>query len=172
MTILKDTKKISNPLTMIAIFAALAETASVFALVGVDGEVQKLFVWFVMIFPFLLVILFFATLNFNPKVLYAPSDFRKDEHFIDFITKSSKIATSYLDTLDRVKVISTKLIDRSMDTVDTTKRELSELPEIDIKNEFAKILEQLERTKEEAENIVNLSSGWESTSSWTSPKIL
>jgi hypothetical protein len=32
--------------------------------------------------PLLLVILFFITLNFNPKVLYAPSDFQNEDNFL------------------------------------------------------------------------------------------
>lgn len=75
-------RKISNPLTIIAIFAALAEIAGTMALATVASHLQSVFLWFVMLFPCLLVILFFATLNFNPKVLYAPSDFRDEKHFL------------------------------------------------------------------------------------------
>lgn len=74
--------RISNPLTIIAIFAALAEIAGTVSLGIVDKSLQSIFVWFVMLFPVLLVIAFFLTLNFNPKVLYAPADFRDDKSFI------------------------------------------------------------------------------------------
>lgn len=74
--------RIANPLTIIAIFAALAEIAGTVSLGIVDSSLQSIFVWFVMLFPVLLVATFFLTLNFNPKVLYAPADFREDKSFI------------------------------------------------------------------------------------------
>jgi hypothetical protein len=74
--------KTSNPLTIIAVFAGLAEIAATIAIGFVDSELQKLFIWYVMLFPILLVILFFVTLNFNTKALYAPSDFRSDEGYL------------------------------------------------------------------------------------------
>lgn len=80
--VIERIRKISNPLTIIAIFAALAEIAGTVALATVAKDLQSVFLWFVMLFPCLLVILFFATLNFNPKVLYAPSDFRDEKLFL------------------------------------------------------------------------------------------
>lgn len=74
--------KISNPLTIIAIFAALAEVASSAVLVSLPKEVQITFVWFVMAFPMVLVVAFFVTLNMNPRALYAPSDFKNEDNFI------------------------------------------------------------------------------------------
>ena len=74
--------RIANPLTIIAIFATLAEIAGTVSLGLVDKSLQSVFVWFVMLFPILLVAVFFVTLNFNPKVLYAPGDFRDDKSFI------------------------------------------------------------------------------------------
>jgi hypothetical protein len=75
-------KKVSNPLTIIAIFAALAEINSTVALGLVQNEMQEIFIWFIIGFPTLLILLFFVTLNFNPKVIYAPSDFKDEENFI------------------------------------------------------------------------------------------
>jgi hypothetical protein len=75
-------KRVSNPLTIIAIFAGFAEIAGTFVLPFLDGQNQNIFLWFVMLFPALLVVCFFMTLNFNHKVLYAPSDFRSDESFL------------------------------------------------------------------------------------------
>ena len=45
-------------------------------------HVQATFVWFLMGFPVLLVLAFFVTLNWNHKVLYAPSDYRDDSSFL------------------------------------------------------------------------------------------
>ncbi|MCF2490244.1 hypothetical protein [Dyadobacter sp. CY347] len=74
-------KFISNPLTIIAIFAALAEINATVSIGLVDKELQQTFIWFVILFPTLLIILFFLTLNFNTKVIYAPSDYKTDESF-------------------------------------------------------------------------------------------
>ena len=75
-------KQVSNPLTLIAIFASLAEIAATSVLPIVEGEVQGVFVWYVMLFPVLLVVLFFITLNWNHGVLYAASDFSDESNFL------------------------------------------------------------------------------------------
>ena len=48
----------------------LAEVAGTIMLALVDQSIQATFVWFVMLFPVLNVLLFFLTLNFNPRALY------------------------------------------------------------------------------------------------------
>jgi hypothetical protein len=79
---LEQIKSVSNPLTIIALFAALAEVAGTVAIKLVAPELQSTFIWFVMIFPTLIVALFFITLNFNAKVLYAPSDFKDEANYL------------------------------------------------------------------------------------------
>lgn len=79
-------KKVSNPLTIIAIFAALAEINSTVAIGLVTAELQEIFIWFIIAFPSLLIIFFFLTLNFNPKVIYAPSDFQNEENFLNTVS--------------------------------------------------------------------------------------
>lgn len=83
-------KFISNPLTIIAIFAALAEINATVSIGLVGEELQQIFIWFVIAFPTLLVILFFLTLNFNTKVIYAPSDYKTDESFQKMFLGESK----------------------------------------------------------------------------------
>lgn len=75
-------KQVSNPLTLIAVFASLAEIAATAVLPMLDGAVQGIFVWFVMLFPVLLVVLFFVTLNWNHRVLYAPGDYADEANFL------------------------------------------------------------------------------------------
>ncbi len=75
-------KQVSNPLTLIAVFASMAEVAATAALPTLDGTVQAQFVWFVMLFPVLLVVLFFLTLNWNHRVLYAPGDYEDETNFL------------------------------------------------------------------------------------------
>jgi hypothetical protein len=80
MTKLK--KRITNPMTIVAIFATLSETSAAISLPFLDNKEREIYVWFLISFPFYLLFLFFATLNFNYRSLYAPSDFEKDEHFL------------------------------------------------------------------------------------------
>ncbi len=79
---LEKMKAVSNPLTIIALFAALAEVAGTVSLKFLTSELQAIFIWFVMGFPILLVGLFFYVLITNPKVLYGPGDYRGDEAFL------------------------------------------------------------------------------------------
>jgi hypothetical protein len=79
------TKHISNPLTVMAVFVSLAEVSGSAILPILTDDIQSIFLWFVMLFPILIVSLFFATLNWNHKVLYAPTDFRDDKSFLDLI---------------------------------------------------------------------------------------
>lgn len=91
---MKDIKKVTNPLTIIAIFAALAEIAGTGVLLGLNVDLQKVFIWFVMLFPILLVGLFFVTLNYNPKVLYAPSDFTDENNFLNLFADRIQLENS------------------------------------------------------------------------------
>lgn len=79
-------KKISNPLTIIGIFAGIAEVAGTAVLPLVSSELQHIFIWYVMGFPVLLVVIFFLTLNRNHKVLYAPSDFSNEDNFMQLLS--------------------------------------------------------------------------------------
>ncbi|MFC1650141.1 helix-turn-helix domain-containing protein [Candidatus Latescibacterota bacterium] len=95
----ENIRAVQNPLTIIAIFAALAEIAGTVALSLIVSEFQSVFIWFVMLFPIFLVACFFLTLNFNPQVLYAPSDFKNEENFLEIIVGSRRI-TENLKTID------------------------------------------------------------------------
>lgn len=82
---------IKNPLTIIAIFAAIAEISGTIVLPFINAEHQGLYIWFLMIFPLVLVVTFFLTLNFNHKVLYAPSDYKNEDNFLRSLQKASFI---------------------------------------------------------------------------------
>lgn len=84
---IKLKKRITNPMTIIAIFATLSETSAAVSLPFLDNEEKEIYVWFLISFPFYLLFLFFATLNFNYRSLYSPSDFEKDEHFLKAMDK-------------------------------------------------------------------------------------
>jgi len=97
--LIEKVKKVSNPLTIVAIFAALVEVSGTGALVAVRNDLQQLVVWFIVLFPTLLIILFFLTLNFNPKVLYSPIDYKDESYFVELI-KNTKLATADLAILE------------------------------------------------------------------------
>ena len=73
---------IRNPLTIIAIFAGIAEISGTIVLPFIHERNQDTFVWFLMAFPSALIAMFFATLNWNHKVLYAPSDYKDEGNFV------------------------------------------------------------------------------------------
>ncbi|WP_153799498.1 hypothetical protein [Foetidibacter luteolus] len=73
---------IKNPLTIIAIFAGIAEVSGTIVLPFIAPANQLTFIYFLIIFPSVLVTVFFITLNFNNKALYAPSDFSNEENYI------------------------------------------------------------------------------------------
>ncbi|MBV6825150.1 hypothetical protein [Pseudomonas sp. PD9R] len=78
-------KRITNPMTVIAIFATLSETSAAVSLPFLDNKEREIYIWFLISFPFYLLLLFFATLNFNYRSLYAPSDFEKGKHFLKIL---------------------------------------------------------------------------------------
>ena len=61
-----------NPISIIAIFAALCEASATTVLPYLDNDNRHVYVWFLIAFPSALVVMFFLTLNFNTKVLYGP----------------------------------------------------------------------------------------------------
>ena len=63
------------------LFAGVSEVAGTVVLPRLGTNLQGIFIWFVILFPVLLVLAFFLTLNFNPRCLYAPSDYRDEGIF-------------------------------------------------------------------------------------------
>jgi hypothetical protein len=87
---LKIKKKITNPMTVIAIFAAISETSAAISLPFLDNKDREIYVWFLISFPFYLLFLFFITLNFNYRSLYSTSDFGKDKNFLKVIDNNDR----------------------------------------------------------------------------------
>lgn len=134
------TAKISNPLTVVAIFSGLAEAFATLALINLPHDIQQMFVYFVMVFPTLIVLLFFAILNWNPTVLYAPGDFEDEAMYLELIRLRSSLKTEILQTLaapsssgatftpQQIQAVSEK-VDRAIDraTVSPMKQRVLEL---------------------------------------------
>jgi len=147
-------KLIRNPLTIIAIFAALAEVAGTVALATIDKSVQSTFIWFVMGFPVLLVVLFFLTLNFNPRVLYAPSDFKDEANFIRIVMGSKKLSADF-DTLSKLletaKEQIVNQVAKEVGTRDVERKRLSQ----EIAQHVELIRQQLEATRQSAKELAS-----------------
>lgn len=69
---MKRLNRFINPISIIAVFAALSEASATTVLPYLDDDNRQIYIWFLIAFPSALVILFFLTLNFNNKVLYNP----------------------------------------------------------------------------------------------------
>lgn len=82
---------VKNPLSIIAIFSGIAELTGTVVLPLIEPDVQYIYVWFLMGFPVLLVCLFFATLNWNHVVLYAPSDYADQKDFWRLFRPASQL---------------------------------------------------------------------------------
>ena len=81
---------VKNPLTIIAIFSGISEISASAVLPFISESLQKTFIWFVIIFPFVLILLFFITLWTKHHVLYAPSDFKSDESFLKVVPSTGQ----------------------------------------------------------------------------------
>lgn len=71
---MKPANRLINPITIIAIFAALAEASATGVLPYLGEQDRKIYIWFLIAFPSALVVMFFLTLNFNHKALYMPPE--------------------------------------------------------------------------------------------------
>lgn len=61
-----------NPLALIAIFAGTIEASALASLPLLESAEKQIYVWFLVGFPPFLTLLFFITLNFNHRALFAP----------------------------------------------------------------------------------------------------
>ncbi|MFZ3281483.1 hypothetical protein [Pseudomonas sp.] len=99
---LKIKSKITNPMTVIAIFAAISEASAAVSLPFLNNDDREFYVWFLITFPFYLLFLFFMTLNFNYRSLYSPSDFETDKSFLKAIDNNDRNSKRNTSTQDSV----------------------------------------------------------------------
>ena len=139
---------IQNPLTIIAIFAGLAEVAGTVALATANKEVQPTFVWFVMGFPTLLVVAFFLTLNFNPRVLYAPSDFRTDDNFLHMLSGGRAMNENFRSLAQQLEVASRSILEETVKQLgEASSKERARLTVI-VGEQMSLLREKVESTRE------------------------
>jgi hypothetical protein len=154
---LEKIKAINNPLTIIALFAALAEVAGTVSLATIDKSMQQTFIWFVMGFPTLLVLLFFITLIFKPRVLYAPGDYKDEKNFMRTISGAPDLSKSFYDLrkfIESAKSEMTKVIRTDSDT----EEERSRLTQV-VDQYLKRIQEQVINTEGSAEQMMTLLQG-------------
>lgn len=92
-------------MTVIAIFAAIAEISGTTVLPFIEAQNQYIYIWFLILFPVLLVTVFFATLNFNRDALYAPSDYKDEKNFTFHRLKQNHIHETKITSYDEIKGI-------------------------------------------------------------------
>ncbi|MFA1562951.1 winged helix-turn-helix domain-containing protein [Aliivibrio fischeri] len=117
--------KVSNPLTIIAIFAGLAETLATVALIQLPGEIQEIFVYFVMAFPTCIVLLFFWILYHRNVVLYAPSDYQNQDHYLEANNLNEQL---------------TEQVDRVFESINRNDVKVSQLEIDDLKNQITNVV--------------------------------
>lgn len=101
---------IKNPLTIIGIFAGIVEISANVVLPLLNESNQTTYMWFLMLFPTGLVCIFFAILNWNHGVLYAPSDYRDEDNFVNIHTSQKmNMKDVSFDGSTIVKVEATEL---------------------------------------------------------------
>lgn len=123
---------IKNPLTIIAMFAGIAEISGTAVLPFITEGNQGLYIWFLMIFPLLLIILFFVTLNFNHKVLYAPSDFKNEDNFFKSLTSASPLekAEKLKEEIEEIQFENNEGIEFESEKTYETKHATQAQPEV------------------------------------------
>lgn len=84
---------VRNPLSVIALFVLLVEAIATVTLVNVANvaHIALPLVWFVVGFPTLIALLFFATLWWRHQFLYSPMEYRSDESFLSAMRKLQQI---------------------------------------------------------------------------------
>ena len=151
---IKPKQKIATPLTVITIFATLSETSAAISLPFLDDEDKEIYIWFLISFPFYLLLLFFATLNFNYRSLYAPSDFEKGKHFIKVMDNAERSghAQGLPDKIDLKPNLSVQYRVRLPELIKDL--HIVDARWMNKKNEFRALLEKLRQPKGNQAHVV------------------
>ena len=81
-----------NPLGILSLFVFFIEAIATVSLkIAIDTEYAGHIVWFIILFPTLIVLLFFATLWRKRECLYSPMEFREDKSFIELFGKVNRL---------------------------------------------------------------------------------
>ena len=96
---------VGNPLTLLAVFASISEAVSAAALPFLNEapDDRIVLIWFVVLFPSALVLLFFGTLWVAPARLYGPGDYKSDEAFLSTIKKRTDVYSADDDSAKKLR---------------------------------------------------------------------
>ncbi|MGZ0657361.1 hypothetical protein ACWPKS_17315 [Coraliomargarita sp. W4R72] len=130
--------KVTNPLTIIGLFVSTTEAVSLGVLPLLDPSLQSKFIWFVMLFPIGLSLVFFSILVLRNNVLYSPSDFKNQKHFLDM--NGIKVSTEDL----------TEALDLATEEVDST-QEGNSISHQELSKKVIDFLSQREKNKHSEE---------------------
>ena len=84
---------VRNPLSVIAMFVLLVEAIATVTLIQVRSEaaIALPLVWFIVLFPTLIALLFFGTLWWGHQFLYSPMEYRSDESFLTAMHRLQRV---------------------------------------------------------------------------------
>lgn len=84
---------VRNPLSVVAMFVLLVEGIATITLIQVSAQnnIATPLVWFVVLFPTLIAVLFFLTIWFKHQYLYSPMEYRSDESFLTALSPIARL---------------------------------------------------------------------------------
>ena len=133
----------NSPLSIIALFSSLAEIASTTAMFALPTHLQEIFIWFIMGFPAALILGFFITLNLNPRVLYAPSDFKDENNYMDSIGRR--------EIKDSLSSLHERVLELQRETISEAEKVLTNVGENEAKKIKDLTLKQMETIRQRIE---------------------
>jgi hypothetical protein len=119
---LEKMKAINNPLTIIGLFCGVVEVAGLIVMGtgNLAPEAQRDLIWLVKWFPILLVSLFFVTLWFKDRVLYAPGDFKDEQNYLALASANAKQGLAIETIQLMLSEARTEIINEVVKTVSTS----------------------------------------------------
>ncbi len=119
-------ESIKNPLSVIVIFAGIAEIAMTVTVVQLSESNQNIFLWFIMLFPIILIGSFFFVLYKKPAVLFSPSDYQEDKTYLASINTQNEIENLDLKVkqLEEVNKILQTSLERVVEKVTSGDNEI------------------------------------------------
>ncbi len=150
------TKLSKNPLGIIALFIVLIYGFSALVLGKSDHlqpDERTLIIWFLVIFPFVVLAVFSWLVCKHHKKLYAPSDYSNEENFLNSIETKKHEISILAETMLKIAYIlaegSTRLggvPDEHVEKIKQYENKISDLLNTNIEDEVKIVLEQLDST--------------------------
>ena len=107
-----------------------------------------------MLFPIILVVLFFSTLIFNHRVLYAPSDYNNEDNFLEAAKGRRQLDDNFEKLEAEVNAISKTLQSSLPSSSETLDQAQIDDFKIAITHEFASLKARFEATRESADDLI------------------